>query len=98
MRELYSFLQQTDIDIYQIIETKDNLFVKTDIDFHYAFAALLYHTILEHHGKEKLFELLDSGDNLDVFWDKIKATFSLKTEEFHNFFLKELEKYVKSKP
>ncbi|MFJ1472687.1 hypothetical protein ACILE9_00300 [Capnocytophaga cynodegmi] len=98
MRELYSFLQQTDIDICQIIETKDNLFVKTDIDFHYAFAALLCHTILEHHGKEKLFELLDSGDNLDVFWDKIKATFSLKTEEFHNFFLKELEKYVKSKP
>ncbi|MFK8275193.1 hypothetical protein ACI76Y_05860 [Capnocytophaga cynodegmi] len=94
MRELYSFLQQTDIDIYQIIETKDNLFVKTDIDFHYAFAALLCHTILEHHGKEKLFELLDSGNDREEFLCKIEETFNIQPSEFHSFFMKELAKYV----
>lgn len=94
MRELYSFLQQTDIDIYQIIETKDNLFVKTDIDFHYAFAALLCHTILEHHGKEKLFELLDSGNDREEFLCKIEETFNIQPSEFHSFFMEELAKYV----
>ncbi|MDO4764333.1 MAG: hypothetical protein Q4A00_08150 [Flavobacteriaceae bacterium] len=98
MRELYSFLQQTDIDIYQIIEANDNLFVKTDIDFHYAFAALLCHTILEHHSKEKLFELLGSGNDREEFLCKIEETFNIQPSEFHNLFLKELEKYVKSKP
>ncbi|MFK8297047.1 hypothetical protein ACI76O_01495 [Capnocytophaga cynodegmi] len=94
MRELYSFLQQTDIDIYQIIETKDNLFVKTDIDFHYAFAALLCHTILEHHGKEKLFELLGSGNDMEEFLCKIEETFNIQPSEFHSFFMKQLAKYV----
>lgn len=94
MRELYSFLQQTDIDICQIIETKDNLFVKTDIDFHYAFAALLCHTILEHHGKEKLFELLGSGNDREEFLCKIEETFNIQPSEFHSFFMKQLAKYV----
>ncbi|CEN38260.1 hypothetical protein [Capnocytophaga cynodegmi] len=90
----YSFLQKENVDIYTMLNKGEFTVINTKVDSYYAFSALLCHTILEHHGKEKLFELLDSGNDREEFLCKIEETFNIQPSEFHSFFMKELAKYV----
>lgn len=70
--------------------------INTKVDSYYAFAALLSHTILENHSKEKLFELLDSGnDNWEEFLCKIEEIFNIHPADYQLFFFRELDLYMK---
>lgn len=94
MQIFYSFLQKENVDIYTMLNKGEFTVINTKADSYYAFSALLCHTILEYYGKEKLFELLGSGNDREEFLCKIEETFNIQPSEFHSFFLKELEKYI----
>lgn len=94
MQDFYPFLLKENVNIYNLLSQYEFVAINTKVDSFYSFAALLCHTILKYHSKEKLFELLDSGNDWEEFLCKIEETFNLKPEEFHSFFLEECKKVV----
>lgn len=97
MQDFQLFLQKESAgNLYTMLDKGQTVLVNHRVDFYYVFSALLCHTVLKYHGKEKLFELLDSDDDWEEFLCKIEALFDIQPTDFHSFFLKETENYLRS--
>lgn len=96
MQDLYAFFSNKDFNLYESFSGGENFFINSKVSLYYSSASLLCYIILEHYGKEKLFELLDSGnDDWEEFLCKIEETFNIHPADYQSFFFRELDLYIK---
>lgn len=93
---LRNYIKNEGIDIFYCLfdNRKRHMIIGDNTSFMYSFGAFICHLIVEKFGKEKLFQLMNSGKSDKELQVSIERIFKINEDNFDNFFKEELEKFV----
>lgn len=95
MEELYFFLDNSNINIYNtLFLKKSSVNVNDKVSLEYAFGSLLCHIIINKYDKDKLFEFMNSGREDEELLSAIERLLGIKREGLDSFIRMELKKYI----
>lgn len=79
---------------YLFDNRKRHVIIGDNTSFMYSFGAFICHLIVEKFGEEKLFQFMNCGKSDKELQTSIEEIFKINSDDFDNFFKKELEKFV----